>query len=899
MMTKISVLFAAFIWAAVPSQAVVIHSVCPSGCDYPDPGTAEAALPSIVPTWPVLNDTYIFNWEAGQVFTETLYLYGAQNAQAYFVCTANSSNANLSCPKITDPLSSVTVTSGMTVTGWTGLASGTTVSSVSGTGPYTVTLSSAPTLATGYCSTGAPPCQTCTAVGNCTQLVTLLFGTAHWIIHRSSQSCAAPGTRAGKPNTTLGPGGTITPPTGMAAIVTPSGRTPAIISGTTGISYHRFECIEAAESTATNQQVYQVVALAYQPAGSPGFVANQYSKLSHHNVLNQVYLHDYLDPVSSNFAHSLWADSAYLEVTNSTLMAFHRDTESHAIAGTNWAGPLYFRNNEFETSQIGTIFGGGGEPLGGSRATGVQILGNYYYTPWLWRVTSGTANPANTFSPSTCMYDSNGGESFINATSGHWWLCVGGTWTDQGVGTPSQPYCQTAACTAGGATNLVCSAVMGSTTVTCPDTTGIASGMYLWGPGHAFYTNESGVSVQTVSSGSFTTNVAANSTTTGIVQFIAPSVLGAAVTPYCPAGCSIDKNHWECKDCFGVWSDGNVIQNAWQPAMLSQYGQCMLFNQVDSPFDVESYLTFTNNSCDSNAVGLIIGANGAASWNHISASVVFRNNLLTNIGLPQLTGETYNNATTININNYLHTVWDHNTLLLNTSIFGQMGHGWLTCFSVPNRDLAWSSNVANVGYASWYDDCGSLGDGATVLRTDYATSDFGHSVIINNQTGACSPGGSGNCGQTVWSTAPCNGCSYPTSFASTFQSYPSNLAVSSPYQGTGYLGTDPGADIQVVNWSTQGAASGAPNPYLDFRVRSLSVSGTTAVYYYTAPDTGACTLSIAINSGYISPVYNSSDGGGNPDRSVTVTGLSPHTRYWYKFVCGASNYRRSDVFFTE
>src|SRR5580658_8447574 len=59
-------LFLAAVICGLPCRAIVVHTVCPSGCDYPDPESAELSLPS------VLNDTYVFAWQAGQTFTTAL-----------------------------------------------------------------------------------------------------------------------------------------------------------------------------------------------------------------------------------------------------------------------------------------------------------------------------------------------------------------------------------------------------------------------------------------------------------------------------------------------------------------------------------------------------------------------------------------------------------------------------------------------------------------------------------------------------------------------------------------------------------------------------------------------------------------------------------------------------------
>ncbi|HEY6346510.1 MAG TPA: hypothetical protein VIY49_33885 [Bryobacteraceae bacterium] len=912
MMTKISVLFAALVCWSVPSQAVVIHSVCPSGCDYPDPGTAEAALPSIVPTWPVLNDTYIFEWQAGQSFTTTIGLPSPNNGQIYLACKETQGSANLSCSHYYDPVSGVTITAGMPVSG-PGVGSGVTVSSVSGSGPYTLTLSSAPTPP-------SPLCTLSTGSQTCTQMVTLYFGSAHWIVHRSNQCYEfPPGTRAGPVNTTTGTG--VYP--GMAKLISQTySSPPAIVENSVGASYHRFECVEIASNTTPGNEPYYIVALYYQPAGSPGAIEHQVSDLVHHIVFDRDYIHHYLEHyANSRIYNAVTANSGYLEITNSTLMAFHTSLEGHAYSSPTVRGPIYLRNNEFETSQSGTLTGGQTPGIIGIKATGAQYLGNYYYRPWSWRVTSGTALPTNTFYPSTCMYDSNGGESYIDSTNSHWYLCESGTWTDQGAGTPNVPYCTT--CGAAASTNLVCTSTANNTTLTCNDTTGVQVGMFIAG------TPFSGVGAtvaQVVNGTTLTASAAALSSETMSYSFYTYAAAASAITLYCTVGCSIDKTQWECKNCFGPIVDGNWMQNSWQPTMLGQGGQCTLLNQADNdpplgqyyvPDEVESYARFTNNRCDSTSTGFIEGSVGSNySWTDRGLQV--KNNLFTNIGLPQITGPGLTGITFSSqmfaLGIYSDTAFDHNTMLLNNSVNeGSMGSGTWYCggTGIPSF-ISWTNSITNSGNGVWEASCGNgyFGNGFNPYALYYQapTSNFSGDIIITNQSPCIPNGDSGNCGQYQFATAPgvpnppinlCNGCQFPMSMSSVFQSYPTNLAVSSTYQGTGYLGTDPGADIPVVNWSTQGAVSGSPNPYLDFRVRSLSVTGSTAMYYYTAPDTGTCTLSVANNSGYNSPVYNSSDSGGNPDRSVAVTGLSPNTRYWYKLVCGASNYRRSDVFITE
>ncbi|HLH44193.1 MAG TPA: hypothetical protein VKV74_14490 [Bryobacteraceae bacterium] len=689
---------------SLPSQAVVVHSVCASGCDYADPQSAENSLPAS------LSDNYVFEWQAGQTFTQTL------------------------------------------------------------------------------------------TIRNLTM-------NGHWVIHRSSQSYAIPpGTRAGASTAA-----------NMAAIQNPAAGTAAIATEQSA-SYHRFEGLEIKANSALTNEPYFLVALFYQGPGSAGISDNMRSDLAHHIVFDRCYIHNFLDNNQSNvFSTAVFANTGYFEISNSTIMAFNATLESHAFGGVNGEGPFYVRNNEFRTSQIGTIFGGSQPTITGIHARSASFLGNYYYRPWLWRVTSGTANPSG-----ACQYDSNGGESYNQLTSGHWWLCVNGFWADQGAGTTPIPYCQTAGC--GGI-----------------------------------------------------------------------------------GGASIDKNHFEIKNGWGFTADGNWIQNGWQPAMANQKGACVLLNQVDSsePQSIIFGLRFANNVCDSAGHGIDAGVIGGP-YNHVPDQIAFTNNLFTNIGMPEIVGTGNFDAVLVEIQNSLHYTYDHNTFLLNNPSAGALGFGQLVQTGAvapfgPPGVLTWTNNIAVHGFWGLYDTYDSAASTNGAISLDYPNANIQSSIVITTQTASCSPGGSGNCGQTEWAgpSPACLTCYYPTSFSSVFQNYPSNLVVNSTYAGRGQYGTDPGVDLSVVSWSTQGAVTGLPNPYLDFRIRGLQVSGSTAAFTYTAPDVGACTLTVANNSSFSLPVYNSADNGANPDRYLIVTGLSPRTRYWWKMTCGSSSYRRSGTLLTR
>jgi hypothetical protein len=808
-MIKASFLFAAVI-CGLPCRAIVVHTVCPSGCDYPDPESAELSLPS------VLNDTYVFEWQAGQTFTTALTI------------------------------------------------------------------------------------RNLTMNGNT-------------VIHRSSQIYALPsGTRVGAAQTPY-----------MATLVSPLDIYPAI-TVEQGASYHQFQGLEIAANPTPGQEPYYVVMLGYQGPGSPGLTDNQRSDLTDHIIFDRCYIHNSVG-VNGRTMSAVFANTKYFELDNSTVMTFNNISETHAVAGFNGEGPFYFNNNEFRTSQIGTIFGGAQPNITGIRAKTASFSGNFYYRPWAWRVTSGTADPGDTFYPPTCQYDSNGGESYINATSGHWWLCDGGTWRDQGSGTPPQPYCTTPACTAGGTTNLVCSITApGVMSMTCNSLAGVSAGMLILGPG--LFSGADYVASISGNTITLADNAAVAAVAAASYQFYSSAALQfGVVAPYCPAGCSIDKNHFEIKNGWGFTAEGNWIQNGWQPAMLGQKGACVLINQVDDsgapgvnePQAVIFGLTFSNNVCDSNGQGVNTGA-GGGPYNYVPGELSFSNNVFTNIGLPNIVGEGNFDAILVEITNASTMAFDHNTLLLNNSFKGALGFGQLRVLNgalwggapcdgppppgtPPAGVLTWTNNIAVHGYFGLYDACDSGGSNNGVIGLDYPNANIQSSMVITTETASCSPGGSGNCGQLEWAGQLnfCPGCWFPTSFDSVFSDYPSNLTVNSNYAGKAQLGTDPGADLEVVNSSTNAAVRGGPNPYLNFQIRAVVVADRTAAFTYTAPDIGACKLTLANNSGYVSPAYDANDSGGNPDRYVTVSGLENRARYWWKMVCGEAGYRRSGALITR
>ena len=126
------------------------------------------------------------------------------------------------------------------------------------------------------------------------------------------------------------------------------------------------------------------------------------------------------------------------------------------------------------------------------------------------------------------------------------------------------------------------------------------------------------------------------------------------------------------------------------------------------------------------------------------------------------------------------------------------------------------------------------------------------------------------------------------------------LSGSSSYKGWGPLGRSPGADTDVVGWSTSGvnSAGATLNSYLKAGPIRRVIPGQTGVAFrYTAPTVAACTTTMSTKPDLSSPIINAlGDGGGDLDRfQVDVNGLSTNTRYYWRITCGDSTYREGIV----
>lgn len=116
----------------------------------------------------------------------------------------------------------------------------------------------------------------------------------------------------------------------------------------------------------------------------------------------------------------------------------------------------------------------------------------------------------------------------------------------------------------------------------------------------------------------------------------------------------------------------------------------------------------------------------------------------------------------------------------------------------------------------------------------------------------------------------------------------SGTACGTPCNGLATDGTDPGIDVATLNAYTLTSTNGAFNSYLDFKLGSWLAGTTIATIYYQAPNTSSCSLILSINESMTPTVGVVSEIASGVARTVSITGLTAGTHYWYQTTCGVA-----------
>lgn len=381
------------------------------------------------------------------------------------------------------------------------------------------------------------------------------------------------------------------------------------------------------------------------------------------------------------------------------------------------------------------------------------------------------------------------------------------------------------------------------------------------------------------------------------------------------------KNHYEEKNTWGFVVEGAVIANGWYPGLFNQKGSGVLHNLVDNdgsntfePLATIAYSDFANSIIQSVPVMTAQGVLG--TYAHGIRQATFRNVLGMNLGaLPQSdSAGVYSTGTSCSANS---TSTESNYTFRNgTFVFNEAAnYCYLAQMNNASTDTAWLGVIApwmSGGFADVWAGGGSLWN--AIYNSFGNTRSMAFNVLVNDQSVTYSGNpapvinlqtqmqqGSANVGVPP---VPCPFCQLPSAWSDVgFTSFsagsttPADFKLSggSSYLTTGPYGQAPGADIDVVTWATQGTVAGTPNPFLDFQVIKLIPASTTASIRYLAYNTETCTLTVSPKVDYSSPTFTNTDSGGDLDRTVSITGLTAKTRYFWKVVCGSTGWRRSET----
>lgn len=563
---------------------------------------------------------------------------------------------------------------------------------------------------------------------------------------------------------------------------------------------------------------------------------NEIKDLAHNIIFEQCYFHG--DPASTDGPRrGIRANLASMIVIDSWFENFkNQNGESNAIGGWQALGPFTFRNNYLEAVAITTLFGGAEPTIRGIRANGNFFESNYYNRPWKYRVRYQTVPPTN-----PCLYDADGfGEYYNNTAAGLYYQCVGGTFNAIPVGSFSPYYWQ--------------------------------------------------------------------------------------------------KNIFELKNAWRTWVRGNYLTNSWNPAAQNQYGAMFLFNLVDNdppagtaePAATVGYVQIEENYGQNTPWVSSIGSIGGPYWLKHN-NIRFANNVFNAIGdapytLPaaETNGSKWGGNFVVFGSSDINTTYVNNTMVSRNPVEARMGYMYGSVgLGTASTGAVYANNITPWNSYGFYNDNGagnlwlSIPDGLApgymfsrnLLTNNLGLTVYGRpspiiNVAYNNDTPAfpmpCI--GSGAEMTTVPATTYNGKCGFPGAYSDIgFTNYATGdyTIASGPYLNWGNLGLTVGANVPLVNQMVAGVNTSAATvpQFQNFIIKEVTPATNSLVFTYNAYSAGTCTVAVSSKPNMGSPT-SVTDSGGDVFRTVTVSGLSANTRYYYTVTCDTS-YQRTGITLTK
>jgi len=582
-----------------------------------------------------------------------------------------------------------------------------------------------------------------------------------------------------------------------------------------------------------------------------------------------------------------------------------RTGESQALFGDGSPGPTAVLNNFFEAATEVSIYGGNGNSSGISNANKL-FQGNYFYKPPTWKIDVSPGAPTVGVDP--CIYDTTdplraGGEwhteTWINTSDGA-----------GGHGAYVQPVMTSGSITSlnilsGGSGYTSNFSIVGNSQMSL---TGFGfSVTFIVGGGQIIgYTALVGGSGYTPANGATPNYRCQSNGTWGTVSLGIP-------TPY------TIKNSFEFKSGKNFTIIGNLHNYSWAN---NQSGQCYLFGQnIDSsPGMANANITVMNNKClnvywfedfysaclqPTAAVPCTNpdGSNNFPKNHQFINNVAFSNYLMCGL---VISGVTQNCGFHISQDNYggigeIGHSFIHNTLVAPDVANIPLTYGYSLFYNgdvgcTPGRGMPsdfWTMKN-NILWSDFGGDCLN----GTDMVNRYMTHFTGTNNVFMNSNGGVN-----------YSTA--SGTNSFCHTGSCFDRPATNAAIkyvnlnakdyhldpTSPYSAANGAhtvisddGTDLGADIDLVNMMTSGAAAGTPTwdaslritrgsgyAVFDFTIPTPGISEVYTASVYTAPARVAGNLYVSVNSAQIQSVVD-----GFHIQIPVTTGASTPTHLWYR-----------------
>jgi hypothetical protein len=565
-------------------------------------------------------------------------------------------------------------------------------------------------------------------------------------------------------------------------------------------------------------------------------------------------------------------------------------SEAQAVLGIQSQGAVY--TNNFLEGATENVMCGGQDPSGGLPCQHHKFIGNYFYKPPVWKYLSGVGAASG-----PCLYDTTDPQR----SGGEWWQDIGPQ-VNVNVG--------------GG----------DSAHFSVSQSGGVITGITLVGGGESYangtYTTNfismvgSGASASITASGGVITGgtlIAGGSGYTAPQLYqCQPTGLWASVGGAASYTTLSFKDMAEHKNGRDFAYVGNLFRYTFTG------GQYEVFNNSNEGTDsgpgaANDSIIIKNNAIFDSYVFSTRSSRCLATiylpcvyfpYNHVTSNNLFvLNPLVCGVGFATLTGScgyhpnqdtwgVYNTTLTFQGDTKRHnTFWAPDSCCATGAVQTFSGNQWGVSFNLINQ----ANYFDNINLGDYIGDSSGIGGGT--LANYFTHSTFSHNAQKSGHSSNYSSVG----GTNSWSNAafPANNAAIKFMNGTGDITGDYRLDPTSKFSAAGGCvtlcssdGTDLGADIDLINMATSGAAAGTP-PWDEKAGLRVNPGSTQLVFRYTSPTAEACTATLysapaRIAANQVASVADTSTNSVSDvlTRELYISGLQPATQYWYKLACG-------------